>query len=84
VTVGKRIGEWVDELFLTDLDGFRISRAILSWISIMDVGPSRQCSGMKMVKKILIAGALTHRVGRSCGKWLGSRVWNLRLSTLER
>jgi hypothetical protein len=35
---------------------------------------------MKMLKKILIAGALTPSVGRNSGKWPGSRVWNLRLT----
>ena len=80
VTVGKRIDEWVYELFLTDLDadGFLAE-------DILDLSHGRgadrgQCSPMKMLKKILIAGALTQSVGRNSGKWPGSRVWNLRLT----
>jgi hypothetical protein len=80
VTVGKREGEWVYELFLTNLDGFRVSRAILSWTSIMDEGHSRQCSPMKMLKWIPIAGVLTQSVGKNCGKLPESAVWNLRLT----
>src|SRR6266496_2462498 len=44
----------------------------MSWISIMDVGHSRRYSLMKMLKKIRIAGALTHHVGRNSGKWPAS------------
>ena len=80
MTVGKRIDEWVYELFLTDLDadGFLAE-------DILDLYHGRgadrgQCSPMKILKKILIAGALTPSVGRNSGKWPGSRVWNLRLT----
>src|SRR5712691_2500430 len=34
----------------------------------MDVEPSRQCSPMKMSKKIQIAGVRTPSVGKNCGK----------------
>src|SRR6266446_573070 len=40
----------------------------MSWTCIMDVGPSRPCSLMKMSKKILIAGVPPPSVGKNCGK----------------
>jgi hypothetical protein len=68
VTVGKRIDKWVYELFLTDLDadGFLAE-------DILDLYHGRgadrgQCSPMKMLKSIQIAGVPLPSVGKSCGK----------------
>jgi hypothetical protein len=67
VTVGKRIGEWIYELFITtvDADGF-LSR--MFWICIMDEVLSRQCLLMKILKKILIVGVRTQSMGKNSGK----------------
>jgi hypothetical protein len=67
ITVGKRVGEWVYELFLTTLpvEGFLVEDA-LDW-GLMDVEPSKWCWQMKMSKKIPIAGAPTPSAGRNSG-----------------
>jgi hypothetical protein len=67
-------------LFLTDLDADGFLARSCAFISIMDVGPSKRCSPMKMLKSILIAGVPTRSVGKNCGKLPESAVWNLRLS----
>ena len=74
VTVGKRIDEWVYELFLTDLDadGFLAE-------DILDLYHGRgadrgQCSPMKMWKSIQIAGVPLPSVGKNCGKLPVNRV----------
>ena len=68
VPVGKCIGEWVYELFITTLpvDGFLVEDVL----DLYMVGePSRPCSLMRISKKIPTAGAPTPSVGRNCGKW---------------
>jgi len=69
IKVGKRIGEWVYELFITTLpvNGFLVE-------DVLDLYHGRgadrgRCSPMKMSKKIPTAGAPTLSVGRNCGKW---------------
>jgi hypothetical protein len=68
VTVGKRIGEWVYELFITTLgeDRFLVE-------DVLDLSHGRgadrgECWQMKMSKKIPTAGVPTPRVGKNCGK----------------
>jgi hypothetical protein len=68
MTVGKRIGEWVYELFITTLPiaGFLVE-------DVLDLYHGRgadrgQCSLMKTSKKIQTAGAPTPSVGRNSGK----------------
>lgn len=68
VSVGKCIGEWVYELFITTLptDGFLVEE-------VLDLYHGRgadrgRCLRMKMSKKIPTAGALLPSVDRTCGK----------------
>jgi hypothetical protein len=68
VRVGKRIDEWVYELFITTLpiDGFLVEE-------VLDLYHGRgadrgRCSPMKISKKTPTAGAPTRSVGRSSGK----------------
>jgi hypothetical protein len=82
--VGKRVGEWVYELFITMLDaeGFLVQ-------DVLDLYHGRgadrgRCSPMKISRKISIAGVPTPNVGKSCGKLRESAVWNLRLSLGQR
>jgi len=80
IPVGKRIGEWVYELFITTLgtDTFLVE-------DVLDLYQGRGADRgeywrMKMSKKIPIAGVPLLSVGKNCGKSPGSAVWNLRLS----
>jgi hypothetical protein len=69
VSVGKCIGEWVYELFVTTLpiDGFLVEEVLdLYHGRGADRGP---CRLPKIWKKIPTAGAPTQSVGRNCGKW---------------
>ena len=66
--MGKRVGEWVYELFITTLDaeGFLVE-------DVLDLSHGRgadrgRCWPMKTSKKIPIAGVPTPSVGKSCGK----------------
>jgi hypothetical protein len=84
IRVGKRIGAWVYELFITtvDADGFLVE-------DVLDLyhgrGADRARSlPMRRSKKIPIAGAPTRSVGRRLWHIACQWVWNLRLSTLER
>jgi hypothetical protein len=67
VSVGKCIGEWVYELFITTLpsEGFLVEE-------VLDLyhgrGAFKAVLADRMSKKILTAGALIPRVGRNCGK----------------
>ena len=68
IPVGKRVGEWVYELFITTLgaDGFLVE-------DVLDLYHGRgadrgRCWPMKTSKKIPIAGVPTPSVGKSCGK----------------
>jgi hypothetical protein len=68
IPVGKRVGEWVYELFITtlDADGFLVE-------DVLDLSHGRgadrgQSWPMKMSKKIPIAGVPTPSAGKSCGK----------------
>ncbi len=67
---GKRVDEWVYELFITTLDARSGSWSRMSWICIMDGGHSRRCLPMKMSKKIQIGGVPTPSVGKNSGKSL--------------
>ncbi len=65
--MGKRVGEWVYELFITTLDaeGFLVE-------DVLDLSHGRgadrgRCWPMKTSKKIPIAGVPTPSVGKSCG-----------------
>jgi hypothetical protein len=65
--VGKCIGEWVYEFFITTLpsEGFLVEE-------VLDLyhgrGAFKAVLADRMSKKILTAGALIPRVGRNCGK----------------
>lgn len=68
VTVGKCIGEWVYELFITtvDADGFLVE-------DVLDLYHGRgadrgQCLLMKILKKILIVGVRTPSMDKNSGK----------------
>ena len=68
MTVGKRIGEWVYELFITTLD----ANSFLAE-DVLDLYHGRgadrgRCSLMKTSKKIPIAGVPTPSVDKSFGK----------------
>ena len=68
VSVGKSIGEWVYELFITTLP----SQGLLVE-EVLDLYHGRgadrgRCWLMRISKKILTAGALIARMGRNCGK----------------
>lgn len=83
VSVGKCIGEWVYELFVTTLpiDGFLVEEVLdLYHGRGADRGP---CELTKIWKKIPTAGAPTRSVGRNCGKWPvnGCGTCDSRLST---
>ena len=68
IPVGKRVGDWVYELFITTLsaDGFLVE-------DVLDLYQGRgadrgQCWPMRMSKKIPIAGVPTPSVGKNSGK----------------
>ena len=68
IPVGKRVGEWGYELFITVLDasGFLVE-------DVLDLYQGRgadrgRCWPMKMSKKTPIAGVRSPSVGKSCGK----------------
>ncbi len=68
IAVGKRVGEWVYELFFTTLptDGFLVE-------DVLDLYHGRGAEDRgarlrKMSKKIPIAGVPTPSVGKNCGK----------------
>jgi hypothetical protein len=68
IPVGKRVGEWVYELFLTTLaaDGFLVE-------DVLDLYHGRgadrgRCSPMKMSKKIPIGGVLTPSAAKNSGR----------------
>jgi hypothetical protein len=72
IPVGKRVGEWVYELFITRLcaDGFLVEDVLaLSQGRGADRG---RCWPMRMSKKIPIAGVPTPSVGKNSGKSRGN------------
>lgn len=79
ISVGKRIGEWVYEIFLTTLplEGFLVE-------DVLDLyhgrGLLRRCLQMKMSKKTPIAGVRIRNADKNSGRLHVNGCGNLRLS----
>lgn len=69
ISVGKRIGKWVYEFFITTLpsEGFLVE-------DVLDLYHGRDAfeavlADERISKRAQIVGAPTPRVGRNCGRW---------------